>query len=329
VTLAYVLDGGMNDQPGAGTELYELFPSVQRTYAQIADWTGLDVQRIFHEQREPGQEHRQGVGAIRQAAAVLGIADVLAEEYGITPTAVCGLSFGALVAACLAGSVERQELFTFLVRLREIPAPSPDAPPQAVAMLRVPLDTDPGAFVADVPDVHLSADLGRVGTGNERMVLLGGYRTALETFGATQPPGALHIAEEHGSAFHSPLQRHITEFLAPTLDAMTFKDPRVAVHSCMERKTLTTGEEIRDLFRRNPTDPVSVPHMIGGLEDAGTQLGLVLGPAAFGTFQNADFPVVHVESPDHVFEAMTAVYDFGIDLPPVDAAAPSGEAVAG
>ncbi|WP_329340033.1 hypothetical protein OG866_31815 [Streptomyces sp. NBC_00663] len=196
-------------------------------------------------------------------------------------------------------------------------------------MLRIPLDTDPPALIADIADVHLSADLGRVGTGTERMVLLGGYRTALETFGATLPPGALHIAEEHGSAFHSPLQRHITEFLAPTLDAMTFEDPRIPVHSCMERKQLTTGEEIRDLFRRNPTDPVSVPHMIGGLEDAGTQLGLVLGPAAFGTFQNADFPVVHVETPDHVFEAMTAVYDFGVDLPPVEPAAPSSEAVAG
>ncbi|WP_369393843.1 hypothetical protein AB5J72_44540 [Streptomyces sp. CG1] len=226
--------------------------------------------------------------------------------------------------------MERQELFTFLTRLRDVPPPPSDTPRQGVAMLRVPFDTDPVAFVADVPDVHLSADLGRVGTGTERMVLLGGYRTALESFGATLQPGALHIAEEHGVAFHSPLQRHVTEFMEPTLDAMTFKDPRVPVHSCMERKTLTTGEEIRDLFRRNPTDPVSVPHMIAGLEDADTQLGLVLGPAAFGTFQNAGFPVVHVESPDHVFEAMTAVYDFGIELPVVEPAAgtPSDEAVA-
>ncbi|MBI0382688.1 ACP S-malonyltransferase, partial [Streptomyces albiflaviniger] len=50
-----------------------------------------------------------------------------------------------------------------------------------------------------------------------------------------------------------------------------------------------------------------------------TELGLVLGPAAFGTFQSAAFPVVHVESPDHVFEAMTAVYDFGIELPSTEA----------
>ncbi|MER7721634.1 ACP S-malonyltransferase [Streptomyces flaveolus] len=319
VTLAYVLDGGMNDRPGAGTELYELFPSVQRTYAQIADWTGIDVQRIFHEQREPGQEHRQGVGAVRQAAAILAIADVLAEEYAITPTSVCGLSFGALVAASLAGAVERRELFTLLMRFREVPPPSvSDSRRQAVAMLRIPLETEPATFVADVPDVHLSADLGRVGTGNERMVLLGGYRAALESLGATLPPGALHVSDDHGAAFHSPLQRHVAEFIEPTLESMTFRDPRVPVHSCMERKALTTGEEIRDLFRRNPTDPVSVPHMIGGLEDAGTELGLVLGPAAFGTFQNAGFPVVHVESPDHVFEAMTAVYDFGIELPPVD-----------
>ncbi|MFE9249826.1 ACP S-malonyltransferase [Streptomyces sp. NPDC007088] len=311
----------MNDQPGAGAELYELFPSVQRSYARIAEWTGIEIPRIFHEQRQPGQEHRQGVGAIRQAAAILGISDVLAEEYGIVPGATCGLSFGALVAACLAGAVEREELFTLLMRLRDVPAPASSTPRQAVAMLRIPFDTDPATLVADVSDVHLSADLGRVGTGSERMVLLGGYRTALDEFGATLPPGALHVSEEHGAAFHSPLQQHVTDFLEPVLESMTFRAPRVPVHSCMERRTLTTADEIRDLFRRNPTDPVSVPHMIGGLEDAGTQLGLVLGPAAFGTFQNADFPVVHVESPDHVFEAMTAVYDFGIELPTDDALA--------
>ncbi|MEV6671496.1 ACP S-malonyltransferase [Streptomyces sp. NPDC051162] len=322
MTLAYILDGGMNDQPGAGAELYELFPSVQQTYANIAEWTGIDVDRIFHEQRQPGQEHRQGVGAIRQAAAVLGIADVLAAEYGITPTAVSGLSFGALVSATLAGAVERQDLFTLLMRLREVPAPPPGSPRQAVAMLRIPFDTDTAALLADVTDVYLSADLGRVGNGNERMVLLGGYRTALDQFGTTLPAGALHVSEDHGAAFHSPLQQHVSDFLAPTLDAMAFKDPRVPAHSCMERKALTTGEEIRDLFRRNPTDPVNVADMIGSLEDAGTELGLVLGPAAFGTFQSASFPVVHVESPDHVFEAMTAVYDFGIELP-------TGETVVG
>ncbi|AQA10009.1 hypothetical protein BV401_05360 [Streptomyces malaysiensis subsp. malaysiensis] len=319
MTLAYVLDGGMNDQPGAGAELYELFPSVQHTYQRIAEWTGIDVHRIFREERQPGQEHRQGVGAIRQAAAVLGIADVLAEEYGITPAAVCGLSFGALVGASLAGAVERQDLFTLLMRLREVPPPAADTGPQAVAMLRIPYDTAPGDLLDDVPDVYLSADLGRVGTGQERMVLLGGYRSALQRFGEGLPAGALHVSEDHGAAFHSPLQRHISDFLEPTLDAMTFHDPRVPVHSCMERKALTTADEIRDLFHRNPTAPVSVPHMIGGLEDSGTELGLVLGPAAFGTFQNASFPVVHVESPDHVFEAMTAVYDFGIELPSTEA----------
>ncbi|MFH8369027.1 acyltransferase domain-containing protein [Streptomyces sp. NPDC018031] len=320
MTLAYVLDGGMNDQPGAGSELYELFPVVRQCYEQIEAWTGLDAQRIFTEEREPGQQHRQGIGAIRQAAAVFGIADVLAEEYGITPGAVCGLSFGALVGASLAGSVEREDLFRLLMRMREMPVPPSDgATAQGVAAVRLPYDLDLDERLAGVADVYLSADLGRIGTGSERMVLLAGYRTALADFGTRLPPGTLQISDEHGFAFHSPLQQEISDFLEPTLREMTFRDPKVPVHSCMDVKTLTTGEEIRDLYRRNPTDPVSVPHMINGLERAGTELGLVLGPCSFGTFLGSSFPVVHVQSPDHVFEAMTAIYELGIELDSTEA----------
>ncbi|MEU5428592.1 acyltransferase domain-containing protein [Streptomyces olivoreticuli] len=312
----------MNDQPGAGAELYELFPVVRRSYEQIEEWTGLDAQRIFAEQREAGQQHRQGIGAIRQAAAVFGIADVLAEEYGIVPGAVCGLSFGALVGASLAGAVDRSDLFKLLMRMREVPtptAPADSGSAHGVAAVRLAYDTDLEARLEGHPDVHLSADLGRVGTGSERMVLLAGYRAALAEFGTQLPAGALQISEEHGVAFHSPLQQDIRDFLEPTLQEMTFRDPRVPVHSCMEVKALTTGEEIRDLFRRNPTDPVSVPHMLSGLEQGGAELGLVLGPCSFGTFLRSSFPVVHVESPDHVFEAMTAIYELGIELPSPDA----------
>ncbi|MFC0597436.1 acyltransferase domain-containing protein [Streptomyces palmae] len=316
MTLAYVLDGGMNDQPGAGSELYELFPVVRRCYEEIEEWTGLDAQRIFTEEREAGQEHRQGIGAIRQAAAVFGIADVLAEEYGITPGAVCGLSFGALVGASLAGAVERRDLFTLLMRMREMPATAASDPRGAhgVAAVRIPYDLDLEERLERQDGVYLSADLGRVGAGTERMVLLAGYRSALADFGTLLPPGALQVSQEHGIAFHSPLQRGVRDHLEPTLQEMAFQDPRVPVHSCMEVKTLTTGEEIRDLYRRNPTDPVSVPHMLRGLEGAGTELGLVLGPCSFGTFLGSSFPVVHVESPDHVFEAMTAIYELGIEL---------------
>ncbi|WP_225840199.1 ACP S-malonyltransferase [Streptomyces sp. NK08204] len=305
----------MNDEPGAGSELYELFPVVRRCYEQIEEWTGLDAQRILTEGREAGKEHRQGIGPIRQAAAVLGIADVLAEEYGIAPRAVSGLSFGALVGASLAGAVERRELFELLMRMRELPVPAgaDGARRQGVAAIRVPYDLDLEERL-DGHAVYLSADLGRVGSGDERMVLLAGYRSDLEEFGTQLPPGSLQVSPEHGIAFHSPLQQDIAEFLEPMLKEMDFRDPRVPVYSCLEPKALTTGEEIRDLFRRNPTDPVSVPYMMSGLERGGVELGLVLGPCSFGTFLRSSFSVVHVESPDHVFEAMTAIYELGIEL---------------
>jgi hypothetical protein len=83
MTLAYVMDGGMSDSPGLDVDLYERFGLVRRLYREVAEWTGLEVDRLPRWELPLVREYRYA-GAIRQAAVTLGACDLLAEQ-GIKP----------------------------------------------------------------------------------------------------------------------------------------------------------------------------------------------------------------------------------------------------
>ncbi|MEU7837923.1 hypothetical protein [Nonomuraea sp. NPDC049129] len=314
MALAYIVDGGLNDNPGTGADLYERFPAVRRLYAQVHEWTGLAVERLLAWELPTQQEFRQ-VGAIRQAAVVLGLCDVLAE-HGVRPDVVGGLSLGGRISACIAGSLSRRGLFGLLARLRD--APPPPGPAQGVAALVVPADANVEDYLRGRlgDGLHVAAELGVVG-GRDRMLLLAGYRAELDDLAAGLPKGAVRIPKEVVAAYHSPLSQYLVDFLDPALDTVPFDDPVIPLCSCMTPRTLTTAAEVRAEFRRNPIERVSLPQVFAGLERHDTELALLLGPAQVDLFlESPNVHVVHVESAEHVAEALTAIHEFGVQLSP-------------
>ncbi|XVQ90083.1 hypothetical protein ACQP2K_22525 [Microbispora siamensis] len=321
MALAYIVDGGLNDQPGTGTDLYERFPAVRRLYEQVHEWTGLEVGRLLAWELPAQQEFRQ-VGAIRQAAVVLGLCDVLAE-HGVRPDVVGGLSLGGRISACIAGSVSRRDLFELLAQLRH--APPPPGPAQGVAALVMPAEADLADYLGadDLANgdtkngggLYVAAELGVVGGGRDRMLLLAGYRVALDELAARLPKGTVRIPKDVVAAYHSPLSQYLVDFLDPALAATPFRDPVIPLCSCMTPGPLTTAKQVREEFRRNPVARVSLPQVFAGLERHETELALLLGPAQVDLFlESPNVQVVHVESPEHVAEALTAVHEFGVRL---------------
>lgn len=102
--------------------------------------------------------------------------------------------------------------------------------------------------------------------------------------------------------------------MAPRIDAIPFADPEVPLLSCLERKMLRSGDEVRDLFQRNSTDPISLVDVYSGMKEQGVQLGLVMGPSIPEGILAFPFPVVHIEQPEHIEQALSTAYDLGIDL---------------
>ena len=320
MSLGYLFGGGVGTEPH-GLEIYRAYPVVQQLYTQIAAWTGLTVGQILEEELPTAQEQRQSVGTIREAALAVGVHDVLAD-YGLRPGAIGGLSLGAMAASCLAGAVDRRELFELLAHARNTPEPAPDQAQQGIAIAFAPIAGPAGAAQgeteeypgADSAGVYLAGDFGPTADGTQRLLMLAGHAEALARLAAEVPPGSVVPLPGRTIAVHSPLRRPYRDFMAPGIDRMTFSAPRLPLLSCLEPKVLTSADDVRDLFQRNSTDPISLVDVYTGMQRQGVELGLVMGPSIPEGVLAFPFPVVHVDRPEDIQQALGTAYDLGVDL---------------
>ncbi|MFE0582856.1 ACP S-malonyltransferase [Streptomyces sp. NPDC058874] len=313
MSLGYLFGGGVGTEPH-GLELYRTYPVVQSWYEQVSAWTGLTVGQILKEDLPTPQEERQSVGTVREAALAIGVHDVLAS-FGLRPAAIGGLSLGAMTASCLAGSLGRRELFEMLAGSRDTPEPPADAPQQGIAIAFGSLAEGAPAHPGEnVPGVYLAGDFGPTVDGTQRIMMLAGRADALGALAAEVPPGTVVPLPGRTIAVHTPLRRPYREFMAPRIDAIPFTDPEIPLLSCLEPKVLRSADEVRDLFQRNSTDPISLVDVYDGMKEHGVQLGLVMGPSIPEGILAFPFPVVHIERPEHIEQALTTAYDLGIDL---------------
>ncbi|MFJ1792962.1 ACP S-malonyltransferase [Kitasatospora griseola] len=313
MSLGYLFGGGVGTEPH-GLELYRTYEVVQRWYEQVSAWTGLTVGQILEEDLPTAQEERQSVGTVREAALAIGVHDVLAS-FNLRPAAIGGLSLGAMTASCLAGSLGRRELFEMLAGSRDTPEPPADDPRQGIAIAFGSLaDGAPAHPGENVPGVYLAGDFGPTVDGTKRIMMLAGHADALGALAAEVPPGTVVPLPGRTIAVHTPLRRPYRDFMAPRIDAIPFSDPDIPLLSCLESKVLRTGADVRDLFQRNSTDPISLVDVYTGMKEQGVQLGLVMGPSIPEGILAFPFPVVHIERPEHVEQALTTAYELGIDL---------------
>ncbi|MEZ0090836.1 ACP S-malonyltransferase [Streptacidiphilus sp. EB129] len=311
MTLGYLLGGGVGTEPH-GLELYREYQVMRSLYAQVSDWTGLTVGQILEEELPEAQEERQSAGTVREAALAVAVHDILAE-LGLRPAAVGGLSLGAMTASCLAGAVGRQELFEMLAHARHAPQPPADAAPQGIALAFVPADGAAGPG-EERPGVHRAGDFGPTADGSQRILMLAGLSEALSQLAAAAAPGTVVPLPGRTIAVHSPLRRAFRDFMAPRIDAMAFSAPEIPLLSCLELKELNSADDVRELFQRNSTDPISLVDVYTGLRRQGVGLGLVMGPSIPEGILDFPFPVVHIDQPEHIQQALTTAYELGIDF---------------
>jgi [acyl-carrier-protein] S-malonyltransferase len=315
VSIVYVLYG-MADHPGLGTELYERFDYVRDWYAAIENWTGLTAREIFAAPLLPENGYaRQSLGPLRQAAATIAAYDVLAG-YEIRPDAICGVSIGALVGGCLSGAVGRRDFIELLAYMRTAPPPGDGAPPEGTALLTVPAEHDLGDYLR--PGVYLAVDSGVVRRGKVKMRIatLGGYRSALQELATELSPGVLRVLD-FPLASHTPLQQSMSEYLAPRLARLPVRHPEVRLWTCAGSAPVTTADGVRDMYLRNPVQTVYLEHLPASLRAEQARLALIVGPSSRRLDHGwLTVPAVHVETPEHVVEAVTAVHELAVS--PID-----------
>lgn len=317
MTLGYLFGAAISDpDPEHGTHLYEAFPAMRRTYDEVAEWTGLSPRQVLRGDFTPANEHdRFGLNGIRLAALALGIHDILADS-DIHPGVVGGISLGGLISSCVAGAVRRRDLFGLLRHESTTPPPRPTPARQGSAIAMVPVGEDPSFYYGDSREnVHLGGDFGVLADGSMRLLMLSGTRTALERLVAESVPGLVSVIDGQPFAVHSPLRQYASDYMADRVNAMPVVDPVLPLCSFLDQRTLTTAAEVRDLFLRNKTHTMSLPHVVGEMKGHGTRLALVLGPTLPAGAIRFPFPVVQITQPHHITDAMTAIYEYGVELP--------------
>jgi [acyl-carrier-protein] S-malonyltransferase len=303
-----------------GKELFNQFSVMRDWLAQVAEWTGVSADRMltedytgaFYSGDISAYPDLRFVAEARQAAYSIGIADVLADR-GIRPDLIGGSSLGFMIAACMAGAIDRREFFDYLRHSTTSPLHPAGEPAQGIAVCVVPHDEGVAGFVGDRPGIHLACEIGQFIDGNNGMYMFSGYVDDLRELAAAKPTGLVNVVTVLGGG-HSPLQQFRYDWIAPHVEKMTFRDPQVPLISGLSDRKITTADQVRTDLQLNSITTTQMANVLRGLAREGTELALVLGVSSSAGMFVFPFEVAPVVAPED-FEAVGAtIYEAGISL---------------
>jgi [acyl-carrier-protein] S-malonyltransferase len=336
VALGYFVGiGGMPVGP-TGAECYEQYPVMRRWCEQVGSWTGLEMQSVFAEDHTmsltagstdapfvpPDLSVRPDFlysGSVRQAAHAIGISDVLAEQ-GIYPDLIAGTSLGGLIAACLAGSIGREDLFRVFTRVAAMPLAPDGEPARGMAIVDLPPDTDIDWYCGESrPHVNIAAEFEH--NGDSRTFMFSGYLKDLAILADEAPSGYVQLVTGAIGGVHCPDQKFMSDLLESYLEEVSFHDPETALLCGLggdQSKTgtqLKTADDVRRSIIENYVAPVgSFGEIISAFDEHDMQMVLAVGTALPVGVPPCPFPVLQASVPDDIGQIMTMIYDLGLDV---------------
>ncbi|UGT39971.1 hypothetical protein LTV02_28565 [Nocardia yamanashiensis] len=276
--VSFLFGGQVTLEAAVVEEFHRRSPAVRKAYAEAAAVAGLPEPEFRVAGADEALEDQHSRNALRHTALTLGLVDDLAEQ-GVEADAVGGLSLGALIGVCVAGAIERHELYAMLHQRRLVPPADPGAPEQGMMLIGTAVADRPENYYGPAhPGVHLAVDTGPVDL-ERRSFVVSGRRSALLELQATAPEGVhMFLFPGYHSAFHSPLQQPAADFMKPFIDAMTFRDPKVPICSPVRRQALTTATEVHEFMLGHNLLPARYEPLVEELAELGSQAALLVGP---------------------------------------------------
>ena len=245
--------GQGSQRPGMAAHLLDSHPSAQRLFARADEILGLPLSRIC----VTGTAEELARTEITQpaiATTCLAVWDVL-REAGYRPAATAGHSLGEYPALVAAGVLPLEGALE-LVRLRGrlMGGVAREVPGAMAAVLGLPSDQ---VLAACEQAEHLGVV--EVANYNEPLqTVISGQARAVEAAGrAALDAGAERVATlDVGAPFHCSLMGAVEQEFTEALAAQPFADPDLPVISSVTGGYIRSGEEARDLLRRQLTGPV-------------------------------------------------------------------------
>jgi [acyl-carrier-protein] S-malonyltransferase len=245
--------GQGSQRPGMARHLLEVYPSARRLFTQADEILGLPLSRIC----VTGTAEELGRTEITQPAIVttsLAVWDLL-RDAGYRPTAAAGHSLGEY-PALVAAEVLSLESALELVRLRGrlMGEVAREVPGSMAAVLGLPADQ-----VLAACGSAEGVGLVQVANYNEPLqtVISGHVRAVEEASQAALDAGAERVVTlDTGAPFHCSLMSAVEEEFTEALAAQPFADPVLPAISSVTGTYISSGEQARELLRRQLTGPV-------------------------------------------------------------------------
>jgi [acyl-carrier-protein] S-malonyltransferase len=245
--------GQGSQRPGMAGHLLDTHPSARRLFAQADEILGLPLSQIC----VTGSAAELGRTEITQpaiATTCLAIWELL-RSAGYRPAAAAGHSLGEYPALVAAGVLSLQSALE-LVRLRgrlmgEVAREVPGAMAAVVGL--------PAQEVLAACGSAEGLGLVQVANYNEPLqTVISGHAHAVEAAGkAALDAGADKVVPlDVGAPFHCALMSVVEEEFTEALAAHPFADPALPVISSVTGTYIRSGEEARELLRRQLTGPV-------------------------------------------------------------------------
>lgn len=302
--LAFLFPGQGAQFRGMAVDLAEQCPEAREVFERGREVLGVDLLRVSRE----GPDEELNSTRLSQPAIFLhsmAVLEVLARRrgsaqsfgQGLDAQATAGLSLGEYSALVFAGALRFEDALEIVARRGEYMQEACDACPGAMASVL-------GLSTERVEDVVAEAQ-GRglsVGIANynspSQTVISGEAAAVQEASQRLTEAGARRIVPlKVAGAYHSPLMAAATAKLAPLLDAVVIRPPRLPFFANVSGERADDPETVRRGLKLQVESAVRWEQSLRGMLAAGVSSALELGPGTVlaGLMRTVDRSVV-VES---------------------------------
>jgi [acyl-carrier-protein] S-malonyltransferase len=283
--VVYLFPGQGAQYSGMAMDLLES-DAVKSLFNTASEVFGKDVKELL--QSDADTLKRTDISQPAITAANLAAAEFL-KSKGFNPAACAGFSLGEYAALMCAGVISAADCFRLIKargeamqktcdRLRELSGGDASAAPGMAAVVGL-APSQIEELITKWSNEGLK-DLYAANINSPKQLAVSGTAAALtEAETRFKAAGAKRVLRlQVAGPFHSPLMTDAAEAFRPVLEAVTFRDPVIAVFSNVTGKKINSGDEAKKLALLQITSPVRWTDEEASIAACGYEACLEVGP---------------------------------------------------
>jgi [acyl-carrier-protein] S-malonyltransferase len=276
--IAFVFPGQGSQKVGMGRVWAEACAAAHQAFEEADEALGFPLSRLCWE----GPEEELNLTANTQPALVA-TSIAVHRAFGelapaLRPVAVAGHSLGEYSALVAAGALAFGDALRLVRRRGQL---MQEAVPVGLGAMAAVIGLDAEAVAGVAADAAQGEVCAVANFNGPAQTVIAGHKGAIDR--------AVALAKERGARkampltvsapFHSPLMRPAREGMAPLLDAVELRDPRVPVVTNVDAAPVEAGAAARDALVRQIDGPVRWAESVLLMErDLGVEVFVEVGP---------------------------------------------------